>query len=938
MFYVCLLFPKIIKHEQDPTIFEECSTVKEQINNEISDDIKQDTFCMNIQDKNTVVKRVLENGMTILVKPSHSLPRVSCQIWYGVGSKDEEAGERGIAHLIEHMIFKGTSGKDSLNLSESDINIITHVLSGNCNAFTSYDYTGYLFNFPARNWAQALPVMADCMTNCSFKEEHLNSEMKAVIQELKMGRDDYTRSVVMAMISSIFPDHPYHHPIIGYKQDLWSVHDSNLMAFYKKHYVPNNATLVVVGDVIPEEVFEQSKKYFEAIPADESYEKKEFYFNQDLATKSVTLFRDIKQPTVIFSWVIPGITAGTTAAVDIVSLLLGDGKGSRLYKKIVDQQELATSLSSFAWDLFDHTIFMVAFEPITMVKVDTITQVIHEEIASIAREGVVEREIKRAVNKARMRRYSVLEDIEQQAYEIGQYFVAMQDENYAFTYLDKDPEILAQAARTLLADYCVPSLMHSGTVLPLKEEDKQRWDDLQHASDREDQRILSARVRTSPVEDASYANAIKPHPVEKFDFPKAQQSKLSNGSRLLYSHNPNVPKIEVVVRLKAEPYYDSEEHPGLYVFAASILKEGTKNYSATELADELETLGMSVSTSPGRITMSMLSANLERGLELLEEILSRPAFDKKEIEKVRGQLITALKNFWDEPRSFSGQLVREHVYKNHPFSKNGLGTQDSLKSIEQKHLIECHKKFITPQEATIAIVGDFSGYDIPEVFERVLGKWTGKDVKTIEFPALAPTQEKEIVHTINRDQVVLSFAGLSVDRKDPDYDNLLVFDQIFGGGALGSMSSRLFQLREQTGLFYTINGSFTSQSSEQPGMFFVKTIVSLDRLQEAEKAITGLLHSVVETLTEQDIVDAKNAILNALIARFETNRSVAQSFLFLDKYDFAADYFDNRAVMLKSVTLESVKNAVKRVMENSKFATFRVGRIEQEIEKEDKIK
>ena len=181
---------------------------------------------MKITDETVVSKKILENGLTVLVRSSHAVPKVSIQLWYNVGSKDEKTGEKGIAHLIEHMIFKGTK-----KLSESDINMITQKLSGVCNAFTSYDYTGYLFDFPSHHWQEALPIMADCMRNCTFKEEHLNSEMKAVIQELKMYRDNYSSSLIEHMISAIFNDHPYHYPIIGFKHDLWSLKSADLISF-----------------------------------------------------------------------------------------------------------------------------------------------------------------------------------------------------------------------------------------------------------------------------------------------------------------------------------------------------------------------------------------------------------------------------------------------------------------------------------------------------------------------------------------------------------------------------------------------------------------------------------------------------------------------------------------------------------------------------------
>ena len=219
-----------------------------------------------------VFKSVLENGLTVLTLPFKLIPKVSIQLWYNVGSKDEKSGQKGIAHLIEHMIFKGTA-----TLSECDINLITHKLSGYCNAFTSYDYTGYLFDFPTQHWHEALPIMADCMGNCTFKQEFLNSELKAVIQELKMYKDNYTASLIENLISTTFQDHPYHHPIIGYKQDLWSLTRDSLINFYNHHYIPNNATIGVDGDVDHEQVIEIANKNFGHIKPDWRYKKEEFY-------------------------------------------------------------------------------------------------------------------------------------------------------------------------------------------------------------------------------------------------------------------------------------------------------------------------------------------------------------------------------------------------------------------------------------------------------------------------------------------------------------------------------------------------------------------------------------------------------------------------------------------------------------------------------------
>jgi zinc protease len=880
--------------------------------------------------KEIVEKQVLKNGMTVLVRSMHNVPKVSLQLWYGVGSKDEKIGEKGIAHLIEHMIFKGTK-----KLSESDINVVSHKLSGSINAFTSFDYTGYLFNLPTHHWQEALPIFADCMTNCSFKDDHLNSEMKAVIQELKMYRDDYQSSLIEEMIGSIFPDHPYHYPIIGFKQDLWSVYGADLMAFYKKHYAPNNATLVVVGDVNASEVFALAERYFSHIPENPDYVKETYFFNEDIVSKSITLYRDVQQPMAANVFVVPGISQRKEHVLEVASWILGAGKSSRLYKKIVDDLKLATSLATFYYDLFDHALFFVMYEPKKITDIPVIESLIQQEIQSIIKHGLDDQELDRAIKKAQMKLYSILESTEKQAYDIGKYYTATGDENYIFNYLNIPHDQFKEEVMSLLKKYFRPSVMHSGKVVPLPEAEKETWQELQKKSDEEDNRFLSARPRSTPVEQACYADKVEIKEPGTFDFPKAKTLQLSNGMKVLYYNNKNgVPKINVVIELKARPYYDSLDLPGLYNFVTSLFSEGTERYSATELAQEIESRGMSFNAGPGTISMSMLSSDFEKGLELLEEILARPSFSELEIEKVRQQLIADVKNFWDEPSSFAGQLIRENVYKDHPYGKNLLGTKESIEKISRKDIIDFYKKMISPVGARIAIVGDLQDYDMQRVLESSIGQWRGQEVKTIEFSPLRQVRPQEINYPINRDQVVLCYAGLSVDRKDPDFDKYLLFDQIFGSGALGSMHSRLFQLREQSGLFYSINGTMIANADEDDGMMLVKTLVSLDRLKEAEHAIKNTINTVVNSIKPDEFKEARHAVVNSLVNNFESNQGMARAFLFVDRFGFPLDFYDKRAEQLKQVDLEEMKAAVKKLLNTNNLITLRIGRVESLSDKE----
>lgn len=866
-----------------------------------------------------IEKKVLKNGLTVLAHQNKTVPKVSILLLYNAGSKNEETFEKGRAHLIEHMIFKGTEHI----LSESDIKIITHKLSGDCNAFTSYDFTGYIFNMPSQNWRAVLPIMADCMVHAAFKDEHLNSEMKAVIQELKMIRDNHLRTLAYDLLTAIFSDHPYHYPLIGYKQDLWSARGEDLKRFYKKHYIPNNATLVVVGDINPEEVFKLAEHYFGHIPPNFDYAKEQFYHNTDIISKSITLYRDIQQPIALTAYVIPGFSTKIADVTTVLSLILSDGNNSRLYKRLVDGEQLVTSVSASPLELFDFSLFLIIFSPKNVADIPRIEQIIHEELQSIVMQGLLPDELQGVLKKAKMNEYATLEQNEKQAVAIGKSMLAMQDPTYAFTYLEIAPEKLEAKLKAFITQYLRLSVMNRGLVLPLAQEDTSYWLQLQEESDAQDALVLSTHQRTEPVEPPKYAHAVEPAPATGFHFPKAVKTELENGLKIFWYDNKQTPKINLILTFKADSTFDPEDKQGLFGFVARMMTEGTKNYSGPELAHELESRGISLNIQPGIISMAFLREDLEKGLELLTEILTQPTFPEDAIQKIRSHILVELKMFWDNPNLFSGQLTDEIIYAGHPYAKNSLGTFDSVTAISRDDLVDFYSKYISPAGAACAVVGDLPT-DLQTIAEETLGSWSGPDVEDLIYPELQVQEPREVNFPINRDQVTLVLARLSVAHNNPDFDKLRIFDHIFGG----SLHSRLFQLREQSGLFYAISGMTTAiQGGTQPGAAFVRTIVSLDRAREAEDAIKAMMANVTDTLTEDDILHAKDAISNGLVGFFDSNAKIAQAFLFLYKFGLPADYFDQRAAQLSGITLQEIKDAVRPYMQPELYNVLRVGRV-----------
>ncbi len=870
-----------------------------------------------------VQKKILKNGLTVLVLENHSIPKVSSQLWYGVGSKDEKSGEKGIAHFIEHMIFKGTE-----KLSESDINLITHKLSGTCNAFTSYDYTGYLFDFPASVWQQALPIMADCMRNCTFKQQFLNSEVKAVIQELKMYNDDYGSTLIEKMLSTIFLDHPYHHPIIGYKYDLWSLNRESLVSFYQKHYVPNNATLIVVGDVTAEEVFTQAQEAFGALPADPTHKHETFYHTPDLNSGAVTIYREVQKPLFIYAFVVPGLKERLDYALDCLTWIIGAGKGSRLYKMLVEKENIASDVNCFVYDLFDHSVFFIQVDPYESESQERIKSIIIKEISSLIKGEVTQDELIRAIKKTEMDFISLQENNQKLAYIIGKYYTALQDETYLENYTKIDPILVKEQLEEIAQRYLSPALLFTGAVLPIAQQDKALWKSYQDVSDAQDAQVLSAITRETAVEDGSQVHSLSAEYIQPvFNYPQAKKAVMPNGLKIFYHHDPSVSKIEVILDFQGKYFYDPEDKQGLTMMLFDMLQEGTKSYSSIDLAHVIESRGMSLGTFPGLVTLSMLSSDLRDGLELIKEIVCSPRLPKESFEHVKNRLIADVDDFWDDPQQFIGQLVRENIYDHHPYHKNIFGTRQTLSVIVYEDVKKWFSRMITPFGTRVVIVGDLSNYDVIKEIETVFSLWSGSAVTSMDFPKLPEIKAHEVQYPIVRDQITLAFAGTSVSRKDPDFDKLLLFDQIFSGGVLGSMSSRLFELRERSGLFYTIGGSLIANSDQQPGMIYIKTIVSPDRLVEAEKSIREVIAQGAQGLTQAELSEAVQAVSSSLVDNFASMKKMASTFLFMDTFDLTPEFFKNRHAQLSKITIEEVQAAVKRHLDLSKIVTIRVGRV-----------
>jgi zinc protease len=864
-------------------------------------------------------KHTLANGLQVIIKEEHAVPKVSVQLWYNVGSKDEQSGEKGLAHLLEHMIFKGTQ-----RMSESDINVLTQKLSGYTNAFTSYDYTGYIFDFPTVHWKSALDMLADCMNGCTFKDDLLQSELKAVIQELKMYRDDYQRLLIDHITSSMFGDHPYHYPVIGYKQDLCAITQQGLMAFYNKHYVPNNATLVIVGDVHAATALADVKNYFEHIPANYAYQRPEFYAQEDIAQSAITLYRDIQRPILMYAWRVPGCREKKDIFLHIIAELIGS-QTSLLFRRLVDELQVATNVETFIDDLFEHSILLLIIEPVDADALQTIRAETEQFIIDLQTNLPEDIDIATAHAQLRMEQLQMLEKNQEHAYALGKYALAVDDPAYLYAMMDVPLAEIKQEVAAILQRWITPTAIYEGRVLPLTKYQLNQWQHIQQEEDRMDARILERKVRTSTVEPAEYAIKVSKHEPQISDPLHYRTVELENGLRLLLVPSTPTEKVEIVVNI--DEIGDAEPIAGLSELLFALMQEGTTEYTKEAFTQLVESHGMQLHVQSGLISLTCFKQDIALALQLLYQMLTKATLHHDAVEKVRQQLLAALDDFWDTPTEFIGQLAREYVYQGHPWAINNLGTKASVASITRDDVRNFYEHAIAPGRIRIAIVADADADILKETAQQIFASWQRPTPAAVVYPSLTLLPKKEIVYPINRDQVVLAFAGLSVTRNDPRYNALQLFDQILSGGVQLSMSSRLFGLREQTGLFYTIRGSMLSGASKQPGMRYIRTIVSNDRLQEAEEAILQTVMQTIEYIEQDELIAAQDALIHALIDQSGAQTARAHLALFLDLYHLPHTYITDRMQEIRALTVTEVCNAAAEVCSPATLSIIKAGRL-----------
>lgn len=867
----------------------------------------------------------LDNGLQVITLEDFSCPIVAVQVWYGVGSKDERPDRQGYAHMFEHMMFKGTdlvSEKDQFNLVRK--------VGGTCNAYTSYDRTVYYETLPANQIELALWLEAERMSFLRIDQEAFDTERKVVEEELRMRENQPYGNVFKKMARELFTKHPYRWTPIGNIAHLRATSVPDLRAFWTKHYVPNNATLIIVGAVKHKKAQELAKDYFGWIPAGPKPELVNIKEPPQEGIKEVVI-DDENAPAgqVILGWRTTPAGTRDEVVLDCLSQIVGNGHSSRLYRALVADTQLAVDAGTWTYNLQQDGLFIAeATLAQTKDNYDELLEALKTQIEKIQLNGVTEEELEKAKNQLLKQLVTSNLQVESKATMLGNAAVTVGDVSSANTMLDKIRSVTQQDILRAANQYLPTDRVVEFTVQQNQGMQNARTDD-----------------ETAPITAAPELEAPPPgRPGVKrpSDYPKKppvavqdsidfdldySDDELDNGLTVLVVPNHEVPFVSVTLGLSNGAW--TENKPGTAYMTLSMLTKGTEKHTEAQLAAELDRYAIDLSGNAtldsSTVNMNCLKEQLDRGMRLLAEVVLEPAFDTSEFEKLLTQELTVLQVREQDPRYLVNKYFSRELFGPHPYARTVEGSADDLGELTPSALKEWWAKFARPDQATLIVAGDITKDRAVELAEAYLGQWKADTPKpTVNLPKI-PDAAKTEIYLVNRPgsaQAQIKVGQLGMTRhQQPEYFVGLVAGNYFGG----SFHSRLNEnLRVERGLTYGAWGYFKPLA--RAGTFEISTFTKNDSVVEAIKVILEQIHQfqTVEP-TDAEFYDTRSYIIGSFAQNRETPQDVAGDLWLIESQSLERDYFDKLFDGLNDMEKQDCVELAKKIVRPDKLTVIVVG-------------
>ncbi len=851
-------------------------------------------------------KFVLDNGLTVIIHEDHKAPVVAVNIWYHVGSKNELPGKTGFAHLFEHLMFNGSEHNNTDYFKALD-----KIGATDLNGTTSNDRTNYFETVPVSAFDQVLWLESDRMGYMvnAINQKTLDEQRGVVQNEKRQYENEPYGLVDEYMTKSVYPKgHPYSWTVIGSMDDLSAASLADVKEWFKTYYGPNNATIAVAGDVKTEEALEKVKKYFGGLPAGPPITKYQGWTAKRTGTQRQYMQDRVNQPRLYKVWNIPGDVTAESKILDLTSMVMSFSKTSRLYKRLVYDEQIATSVYSYADSREIGGLFTIVADVKPGVEVSKVEKAIDEEIALFIKKGPTQEELDRVKTNTYANFIRGLERVGGfggKSDLLASYQVYYGDPEYYKTWLKQLEDLqcadLQRAAKDWLSD--------GEYVLEV-----QPFAEVQNTA-------KDADRTTMPVlgPDATLV------------FPAFQRTTLSNGLSVILVQRNNIPDVKMLLSFDAGFSTDITSVSGIAKLAMNMMDEGTKDRNSLQISDELSKIGASVysysSLDGSYISFNSLKSNIDAGLNVFADIVKNPTFPQSDFDRLKKEQIVGIQREKVEPTGMALRLLPKYLYgEGHPYSLplTGSGTEASVNSITREQLIKFHETWIRPNNATLIVGGDISLDELKPKLEKLLGDWEKADVPTKKI-ATVPALSKSVIYLMDRPGSVQSlFIAGNLIKPYGQYNEpaLSITNSIIGG----EFTSRInMNIREDKHWSYGAMTFVFDAKGQRP--FIVYTSVQTDKTKETLQEIYKELNAYVTSnpATDEEVTrNQKNKLLQ-IPGSYETTNSVVYAIDQIVTYGLKDDYFAENARKLKSVQTKDIQELALETIKPDQMVWVIVG-------------
>jgi zinc protease len=850
-------------------------------------------------------KYTLPNGLDVILHEDHSIPMVSVNVWYKVGSQNEVPGRTGFAHLFEHVMFDGSKNHNKEYFEP------IQAAGGTGNGSTSTDRTNYWENLPSNHLELALWLESDRMGFLldALDEHRFDVERDVVKNERRQRIENQPYGLAGQEIQKAMfpPNHPYHWEVIGSQADLDAASLDDVKDFFRRFYAPNNASLSIAGDIDPAETKRLVEKYFADLAAAPPPARLERWVPEIDGEVRIAFNDSVQLRRIYLVWPGPPRFDADEAPLDVLISILGDGRSSRLHRSLVYEKQIARDITAYFGAM---AIAGQIHLDATVVPTATVEDVEAGLLAEVRRLQDVPpspEEVQRAIN--RIEAY-----YERQMESVGSFGGRADMLNY-FNVFTGDPGRLNTELERYLA------------VTPA---DVQRVARTYFGPGRV-RLLISPKEDTAvtPVEvDRTQRPAPRPEPA--FRPPVPERRRLANGLDLLVIEKREVPVVSVAVHFAGGASLDPAERPGLASFTARMLTEGTKTRTSVQIADEADFIAAHLVPDTEReqtvATTESLTKHWPKALELLTDVLRNPVFPEREVERLRKERLTDLRRIKDDPTAIGARVEMGLLYgretpHGHPMS----GREAAIAALSRDELVSAHEGNILGGTPTFIVVGDVEADAVARQIETAFAGWRPAATPIEPPAATGVTQERTTIYLVDKPgaaQSVIAAAQLAVPRLHEDYLPLVVMNMAFGGQYTARLN---MNLRADKGYTYGYRSRFDWRQSVSNFSCggSVQTAVTKEALIETLKEIDDLQDK--RPITEEEFEKAKGALIQGYPPTFETPGQVLRRLVDLVHFGLPDDYFTGQAERLAAVTLAEVRRAAAKHIDPFRLTILVVG-------------